>query len=162
MKKMISCKGRCTSGWKDSKVAEQPSLIIISWVIQPLHKGQIMLNELMLWFKRTDSQQLRHQLWSCIWHHPWGPQVSQTLCKVGAKAAYRWAQQACMEMCMQFLHQYREGGEAFLQQIIIGNETWMHHYEPASKLQGMQWKYTSSIRTKCAFCWHFNGPILKH
>jgi hypothetical protein len=34
---------------------------------------------------------------------------------------------ACMEMHMQFLQQYCEG-EAFLQQIVTGDETWMHHY----------------------------------
>jgi hypothetical protein len=33
---------------------------------------------------------------------------------------------------MQFLQQYHEEGEAFLQQIVTGDKTWVHHYEPAS------------------------------
>jgi hypothetical protein len=55
--------------------------------------------------------------------------------------------QAHMEMYMQFLQQYHEG-EAFLQQTITGNETWVHCYEPASKHQSMEWKH---VIQKCAF-----------
>jgi len=36
-----------------------------------------------------------------------------------------------MEMCMQFLQQNCEG-ETFLQQIVTGYETWVHHYKLAS------------------------------
>jgi hypothetical protein len=46
-----------------------------------------------------------------------------------------------MEMCMQFLQQYHER-ELFLQQIVTGDETWVHHYESASKYQSTEWKYT--------------------
>jgi hypothetical protein len=45
------------------------------------------------------------------------------------KDEHKWAH---METCMQFLQQYCEG-EAFLQWILLGNETLMHHYEPVSK-----------------------------
>jgi hypothetical protein len=54
--------------------------------------------------------------------------------------------QAHMEMCMQFLEQYHEG-EAFLQWI-VADETWVHHYEPASKCQCMEWKHTALSRIK--------------
>jgi hypothetical protein len=44
-------------------------------------------------------------------------------------------------------------GEAFLQWIFTGNETRVHHYEPASKLQSMEWKYyiaqDQEIRKMC-------------
>jgi hypothetical protein len=75
---------------------------------------------------------------------------------------------------MQFLWQFHEEGEAFLQQIVTGNETWVHHYEHASKHQRMKWKYISSPRTKkfksvpsaskvtLTLFWDFNGPIHKH
>jgi hypothetical protein len=39
---------------------------------------------------------------------------------------------------MQFLQQYREEGKAFLQWIFRGDETWVHHYEPASKHQSTE------------------------
>jgi hypothetical protein len=38
------------------------------------------------------SRQVGHLLWICIFHHPRGHWVSQNLCKVSAKAGYRWAQ----------------------------------------------------------------------
>lgn len=49
---------------------------------------------------------------------------------------------------MQFMQRYREVGVTFLQQIFTGDETWEHHGGPASKRQSMEWKYTSSPRTK--------------
>jgi len=41
-----------------------------------------------------------------------------------------------MEIYVQLLQRYCEG-EAFLQWIVTGDETWEHHYEPASKCQSM-------------------------
>ena len=38
---------------------------------------------------------------------------------------------------------YREEDDNFLQQIDTGDETWIHHYEPKSKRQSMQWKHPS-------------------
>jgi len=35
-------------------VAEQALLMETAWVVQPLYDWQTVLNELMLWFKRTD------------------------------------------------------------------------------------------------------------
>jgi hypothetical protein len=55
---------------------------------------------------------------------------------------------------MQFLQQYHEG-EAFLQRTVTGDETWVDHYEPASKHQSMEWIHVLSKDKeiqKCAFC----------
>jgi hypothetical protein len=58
---------------------------------------------------------------------------------------------------MQFLLQYHEEGEAFLQWIVTGDETWMHHYEPASKRQkhGVEIHVMAQDQEiqNCAFCW---------
>jgi hypothetical protein len=35
------------------------------------------------------------------------------------------------------LHQYDAGGEGYLSQIVLGDETWVHHFEPESKQQLM-------------------------
>jgi hypothetical protein len=63
---------------------------------------------------------------------------------------------------MQFLKRYREAGE------------WLHHYEPATECQSMEWKQASSLRTKkfrsvlsgckvtLRLFWDFNGTILEH
>jgi len=51
MEKAVLHKGRCTDGLKGSKMAEQASLMKTAWTIQPHHKWQKMLNQLMLWFR---------------------------------------------------------------------------------------------------------------
>jgi len=71
------------------------------------------------------------------------------------------------------LAHYREEGDNFLQQIVTGVETWIHHYKPESKRQNMQWKHPSSpvaVKFKMqpsagklmltAF-WDSQGPILE-
>jgi hypothetical protein len=69
---------------------------------------------------------------------------------VGAKDVYRWAQMGTHRNVLHFLQQYHEEGEAILQLIVTGNETWVHHYEPSSKCQSMEWKH---VIAQCAFCW---------
>ena len=32
----------------------------------------------------------------------------------------------------------------FVKRIVTGDETWIHHYDPESKQQSMQWKHASS------------------
>ena len=39
-------------------------------------------------------------------------------------------------------------GEAFLSRIVIGDETWTHHYEPETKRQSMEWHHPQSPRKK--------------
>jgi len=60
-----------------------------------------------------------------------------------------------------------------MQSLVTGDETWVHHYEPPSKFQGMEWKYVIAQDQeiqKCYFCrqndvdavLRLNGPILEH
>ena len=68
---------------------------------------------------------------------------------------------------------YREEGDNFLQQIVSGGETWIHHYEPESKRQSMRWKHPSSPAAKkfktqpsagklmLTVFWDSLGPILE-
>jgi len=49
-----------------------------------------------------------------------------------------------LDVCSRHLARYREEGDNFQQQIVTGDETWIHHYEPESKRQSMQWKHPSS------------------
>ena len=44
-----------------------------------------------------------------------------------------------LDVCSRHLARYREDGDNFLHQIVTGDETWIHHYEPESKRQTMQW-----------------------
>jgi hypothetical protein len=42
------------------------------------------------------------------------------------------------------LAHYCEEGDNFLQMIITGDETWVHHYQPATNWRSLQWKHPSS------------------
>jgi hypothetical protein len=42
----------------------------------------------------------------------------------------------------------QRGEEEFLSRIVIGDETWVHHYEPESKRQSMEWKHPGSPTKK--------------
>ena len=42
------------------------------------------------------------------------------------------------------LRMIKEDYELFLSRIITGDETWLHHYDPESKQESMQWKHPSS------------------
>jgi hypothetical protein len=46
--------GRCTNGWKGSKLAEQASSMKTTWAGQPPHEEHTILTKLMFWFRRMD------------------------------------------------------------------------------------------------------------
>ena len=35
-----------------------------------------------------------------------------------------------VDACQELLRQYEDDGEAFLQRIVTGDESWVHFYEP--------------------------------
>jgi hypothetical protein len=71
------------------------------------------------------------------------------------------------------LAHYYEEGDNFLQQIVTGGETWVHHYQLESKRKSMQWKHPSSPVVKkfetqpspgklmMMILWDSQGPILE-
>jgi hypothetical protein len=64
-------------------------------------------------------------------------------------------------------------GEEFLSRIVTGDETWVHHYEPESKGQSMEWKHlgsptknkfktqSSAGKVMLTVFWDSKGPILE-
>ena len=48
----------------------------------------------------------------------------------------------------EFLKRYEAEGDAFLGQIVTGDETWCHYYEPESKRQSMELQHSHSPSTK--------------
>jgi hypothetical protein len=111
--------------------AEQKSLMQTTQAFQSLHRWHTMLNELMLIEKGTQIVTDIDENLDLHIPLPTGPWMTQYLCKVSAEAAYR-QHMSMHENIIQFLQWYHEG-EAFLQQTVPGDETWVHYYEPASK-----------------------------
>ena len=60
----------------------------------------------------------------------------------------------------------------FLKRIVTGDETWIHHYDPESKQQSMQWKHATSPsprkfkvqasagKVMCTIFWDAEGILL--
>jgi len=46
--------------------------------------------------------------------------------------------------CQEFLHLYTSDKENFCRRLVTGDETWIHHWDPESKLESMQWKHVDS------------------
>jgi hypothetical protein len=53
------------------------------------------------------------------------------------------------QICQCLLDCYNnEEEEEFLSRIVTGDETWVHHYEPESQRQRMEWKHPGSPMKK--------------
>jgi len=59
-----------------------------------------------------------------------------------------------MGLALEHLCHNEAEGEDTLNRIVIGDESWVHHFRPKSKHESMQWKHPSSPVTK-----NFSCPI---
>jgi len=48
----------------------------------------------------------------------------------------------------EFLNRYADEGEAFLDSIVTGDETWVYHFTPESKQQSLEWRHSRSSKKK--------------
>ncbi len=77
----------------------------------------------------------------------------------------------CMASVIDILTRYEQEGNAMLQCIATGDETWVHHYTPPSKKQTMVWKSSdepgpkkfkavkSAKKVMCTVFWDFKDVI---
>lgn len=49
-----------------------------------------------------------------------------------------------LNVCTELLKRYASEGDAFMNNIITGDESWAHHYTPETKRQSMQWHHLGS------------------
>ena len=67
------------------------------------------------------------------------------------KVSFRWAPKELtvvhrrqrVEVATQVVRRYGED-PSILERTVTGDETWVHHYDPESKRQSMEWKHPSS------------------
>src|SRR3954470_21185983 len=52
--------------------------------------------------------------------------------------------QARVSAYQQLLDRFSAEGQTFLERIVTGDETWVHHYTPETKRSSMQWKHVTS------------------
>jgi hypothetical protein len=68
------------------------------------------------------------------------------------KVSSRWVprmltpekKQERVEICEELLKRYREEGDRFLLNIVTGDESWIHHFDPEEKRLSMQYRHTPS------------------
>jgi hypothetical protein len=74
----------------------------------------------------------------------------------------------CAETFVQICWHIIKLTEAFLSQIVTGDETWIHHFEPETKRQSMEWyhpacpqrkKITSTSKIMIIVFWDCEGAI---
>ena len=77
-------------------------------------------------------------------------------------------------ICQKHLYCYGIERHIFLDRIITGDKSWVHHYEPESKRQSMEWKHPQSPCNKkfkiqpsagkemLTVFWDSQGPVLEH
>jgi hypothetical protein len=53
-----------------------------------------------------------------------------------------------LDICSCLFERHNLEGENFFNRIITGDETSIHHYEPETKRQSIQWKHTSPTSKK--------------
>ena len=65
-----------------------------------------------------------------------------------SKVCARWVPRQLTETHKQYrleasfeLLEYCQSDKTFLQQIVTGDETWVHHFEPESKKASMEWRH---------------------
>jgi hypothetical protein len=71
-----------------------------------------------------------------------------------SKACARWVPRSLTiehrrqrkAICSELLERFGAEREALLSQIVTGDETWAHHYEPETKRQSMEWHHPQSPR----------------
>jgi len=53
-----------------------------------------------------------------------------------------------VEICEEILNRYREEVDQSLFNIVTGDESWIHNFDPEEKRLNMQYRHTSSPRPK--------------
>ena len=62
-----------------------------------------------------------------------------------------------METCRIVLSLFVDGGDAFLESVITGDESWLHHYDPEGKQASSVWKSPCSPTPKKLKLFHLQG-----
>jgi hypothetical protein len=56
-----------------------------------------------------------------------------------------------VESCEEHLKRCHEEGDQFLLNIVTGDESWIHHFDPEEKRQSMQYRHASDVCQQDSF-----------
>ena len=66
--------------------------------------------------------------------------------------------QSRLEACSELL-EYCHSDKTFLQRIVTGDKTWVHQFKPESKRASMEWRHSTSPRSKKFKSQQFAGKV---
>ena len=74
-------------------------------------------------------------------------------------SSQRLIKQSFLETCSESL-EYYHSDKTFLQQIVTGDETWIHHFKPESKRASMEWPHPTSPCPKRFKSQQYAGKVM--
>jgi histone-lysine N-methyltransferase SETMAR len=98
----------------------------------------------------------RERVWTIIHDHLGMSKVSA---RWVPKMLSPFDKQRRVETSQQFLELCEGQEEEIIQRIVTGDETWIHHYDPESKQESMQWKHKGSPSPKKFKVQHSAGKV---
>jgi len=146
--KTVSCKGKSANEGKGSKVAEQALLMKTTWTIWSLHEWQAIL----------ELNRLLSLIHPTSWTSAVDLHIPSSMRTLGTTKSVQGGCQSCLQMsirghvrkyacnsCSDIVKKKRLSHNGLSQAMKHGC---VHHCEPASKCQSIEWKHMSSPRTK--------------
>ena len=74
--------------------------------------------------------------------------LHKSLFSMGATHVDAGKETKSVEICEELLKRYRKEGDQFLWNIVTGDESWIHNFDPEEKRLSMEYRHTSSPRPK--------------
>ena len=113
-------------------------------------KHQNQVDELIKHDRRITQKQIAVRLGmskeSGLYHRfTW---LHKSLFSMGSTHGDAGKKQIRVEICEELLKRYREAVDQFLLNIVTGDESWNHHFDPEEKRTIMEYRHTSSPRPK--------------
>jgi histone-lysine N-methyltransferase SETMAR len=79
-----------------------------------------------------------------------------------------------VDACQELLRRYETEGDGFLQRIVTGDESWVHHFQPETKKASKEWRHcilpkpqkfrtqASAGKVMLTLFWDHRGPLVEH
>ena len=104
------------------------------------------LPQLMFSYGLTGACQFQTLFGTLVFHEIQCTESSAIISSFGRVPKQLKPEQQAMRMMTSLdnLQRYKTEGEAMLERIVTGEETWIHHYQPETKQASRQWKHKES------------------
>lgn len=130
---------RFKAGWDTTEDEPRSGRPSTSTSTENIHRVQSLVDE----DRRMTVEQIAEALglsYGCVWnilHEDLG--MSKLNARWVPKLLTDSQKKVRADVCKELLNQYNANPGQFLSQVVTGDESWFHYYEPESKRQSQQW-----------------------